>query len=389
MKTLILSCDMGGGHNSAAKALAQWGERNGIPCEIADTLSFISTDFSRTMSDLYIFTTKSNLIKVIYKTGEIVPRSRRVKSPVYVANKIYCKRLCDHIIEGGFTSVICTHVFPAEAMTALRRAGLLPSGLRTVFVQTDYDALTLMKDLEVDAIVIPHPHLIEECVAIGARRDLLHPFGIPVSEECWKHVEKSAAREECAALFSGSGHIGISAGWYLIMSGSMGFGKTGELIRTILEAEGCGVEILAVCGSNTKLRNRLCKDFGENANVHPIGFTDRVPLLMDACDVLFTKPGGLSSTEAAAKRIPLIHTAPIPGCETDNARFFHYHGMSYSTTDTAQQVAVARRLCTDTAFRDSMTAAQASNTFPDTCGQIFTLLASGKADSTICSVKND
>lgn len=40
-------------------------------------------------------------------------------------------------------------------MTALRRAGLLPSGLRTVFVQTDYDALTLMKDLEVDGIVIP------------------------------------------------------------------------------------------------------------------------------------------------------------------------------------------------------------------------------------------
>ena len=155
MKTLILSCDMGGGHNSAAKALAQWGGRNGIECETADTLSFISTDFSRTMSDLYIFTTKSNLIKVIYRTGEIVPRSRRVKSPVYVANKIYCKRLCDHILAGGFTSVICTHVFPAEAMTALRRAGLLPSGLRTVFVQTDYDALTLMKDLEVDGIVIP------------------------------------------------------------------------------------------------------------------------------------------------------------------------------------------------------------------------------------------
>ena len=141
---------MGGGHNSAAKALAQWGGHYGIECEIADTLSFISTDFSKTMSDLYIFTTKSNLIKVIYRTGEIVPRSRRVKSPVYMANKIYCKRLCDHILEGGFSSVICTHVFPAEAMTALRRAGLLPSGLRTVFVQTDYDALTLMKDLEVD-----------------------------------------------------------------------------------------------------------------------------------------------------------------------------------------------------------------------------------------------
>ena len=214
MKTLILSCDMGGGHNSAAKALAQWGERNGIPCEIADTLSFISTDFSRTMSDLYIFTTKSNLIKVIYRTGEIVPRSRRVKSPVYVANKIYCKRLCDHILEGGFTSVICTHVFPAEAMTALRRAGLLPSGLKTVFVQTDYDALTLMKDLEVDAIVIPHPHLIEECVAIGARRDLLHPFGIPVSEECgdtWTETQrgKNVPASSPAAAILTAGPAGI------------------------------------------------------------------------------------------------------------------------------------------------------------------------------------
>lgn len=82
MKTLILSCDMGGGHNSAAKALAQWGGRNGIECETADTLSFISTDFSRTMSDLYIFTTKSNLIKVIYKTGEIVP-ARAESSPPF------------------------------------------------------------------------------------------------------------------------------------------------------------------------------------------------------------------------------------------------------------------------------------------------------------------
>ena len=374
MRTLILSCDMGGGHNSAAKALAQWGERNGIECEIADTLSFISTDFSRTMSDLYIFTTKSNLIKVIYRTGEIVPRSRRVKSPVYMANKIYCKRLCDHIFEGGFNSVICTHVFPAEAMTALRRSGLLPSGLRTVFVQTDYDALTLMKDLEVDGIVIPHPHLIEECVAIGARRELLHPFGIPVREECWIRGDKATAREECSGIFSDNGSIDMDAHWYLIMSGSMGFGKTGELIRDIVDSEGNEVEVFTVCGSNTKLRDRLQKDFAGYTNVHSIGFTDRVPLLMDACDVLFTKPGGLSSTEAAAKRIPLIHTAPIPGCETDNARFFHYHGMSYSTTDTGQQVAVARRICTDPAFRETMTAAQAANTFPDTCGRIFSLL---------------
>lgn len=372
MKTLILSCDMGGGHNSAAKALAQYGLRNGIECDIADTLSFISTDFSRTMSDLYIFTTKSNLIKVIYKTGEIVPRSGKVKSPVYMANKIYCKKLYDHICEGGYDSIICTHVFPAEALTSLRRAGLLHQ--RTVFVQTDYDALPLMKDLEVDAIVIPHPHLTEECVETGAAREKIHALGIPVSEECWKHTDKENAREQCCSMFGNRDIKCCSRYWYLIMSGSMGFGKTGELIRAILGSEGDNVEIFPVCGTNVKLHDGILEDFTNYRNVHPIGFTDKVPLLMDACDVIFTKPGGLSSTEAAAKRLPIIHTAPIPGCETDNARFFHYHGMSYSTKDTVQQVNIAHRLCHDPAYRYLMTSAQENNTFPDTCMKIFGLL---------------
>lgn len=370
MKTLILSCNMGGGHNSAATALAEYGAEKGIECEIADTLSFVNPAFSQTMSDLYIFTTKSNLIKIIYKAGETVPRSRTMKSPVYMANKIYCKKLYDHIRNGNFDAIICTHVFPAEALTALKHAGLLTQ--RCVFVQTDYDALPLMKDLEVDGIVIPHPHLIEECVAVGARRELLFPYGIPIRKVFYTRSDATEAR-------NGLGHImdlptDISERWYLIMSGSMGFGKTELLIQEIIAKHGQDVEIFAVCGSNHELKLRLDKCFSESRHLHTIGFTNKVSMLMDACDVLFTKPGGLSSTEAAAKNIPLVHTAPIPGCETDNARFFHYHGMSYSTVDVQQQVAVADKLCTDSAYRMQMQLAQQSNIFSDTCKNIFSLI---------------
>lgn len=367
MKTLILSCDMGGGHNSAAKALARYGESHGIECEIADTLSFISTDFSKTMSDLYIFTTKSNLIKVIYKTSDMATWINGIKSPVYVANKIYCKKLYDHICEGSYDSIICTHVFPAEALTSLKRSGLLRQ--KTVFVQTDYDAMGLMKDLEVDYIVIPHPHLVEECVVAGAVREKLKPFGIPVSDVFHTSAPKENAREECLEIF-GSG-LNPARRWYLVMSGSMGFGKTEDLIYKMLELSGDNIDVIVVCGTNNELRRSLETDFKDNPGVHPIGFTDKVPLLMDACDVIFTKPGGLSSTEAAFKQIPIVHTAPIPGCETDNARFFHYHGMSYSTTDVVQQVRIADRLCTDTDFRNLMTSSQKANTFPDTCERIF------------------
>lgn len=166
----------------------------------------------------------------------------------------------------------------------------------------------------------------------------------------------------------------MSCRWYLIMSGSMGFGKTELLIQEIIAKHGQDVEIFAVCGSNHELKLRLDKCFSESRHLHTIGFTNKVSMLMDACDVLFTKPGGLSSTEAAAKNIPLVHTAPIPGCETDNARFFHYHGMSYSTVDVQQQVAVADKLCTDSAYRMQMQLAQQSNIFSDTCKNIFSLI---------------
>lgn len=52
---------------------------------------------------------------------------------------------------------------------------------------------------------------------------------------------------------------------------------------------------------------------------------------MAAADVLFTKPGGLTTTEAAVKGIPIVHTRPIPGCETKNLAFYTERGLSLTS----------------------------------------------------------
>ena len=83
---------------------------------------------------------------------------------------------------------------------------------------------------------------------------------------------------------------------------------------------------------------------------------------MDACDVLFSKPGGLTSTEAAVKGVPLIHTAPIPGCENRNAAFFARRGMSYYCQEPAQQAKYAKLLCENQFLRFRMAEAQRRNT---------------------------
>ncbi len=96
--------------------------------------------------------------------------------------------------------------------------------------------------------------------------------------------------------------------------------------------------MVVICGKNTALKNSLDRLFADRKNVHVIGFTDQVPLYMRACDVLYTKPGGLTSSEALACNIPLIHTAPIPGCESDNFTFFANHGCSLPAKTVTEQV---------------------------------------------------
>jgi processive 1,2-diacylglycerol beta-glucosyltransferase len=58
-----------------------------------------------------------------------------------------------------------------------------------------------------------------------------------------------------------------------------------------------------------------------------------VPMLMDAADLLITKPGGLTSSEALAKGLPMIITNPIPGQEERNSRYLLKHGVAEAADD--------------------------------------------------------
>lgn len=372
MKILILSCDTGEGHNSAAKAFMEYLSSHNVECQMADTLSLVSPAVSQAVSDLYLFSTRTRLFRVAYKAGQIVSEGTQIKSPVYLANRLYCKKLYDYITQNGYDTVVCTHLFPAEALTALRRSGKLPQ--KSVFIMTDYTCIPFMKETEMDAYVVPHEHLIEECVQKGLPRERLYPYGIPVKSVFHSEYPKDEARFECRKIF-GEG-LTENAAWFLLMSGSMGFGNSADTVRELLSRCPEGSELFLVCGNNANLNSRLKKEFGSCPGVHMLGFTDKIPLLMDACDVVFTKPGGLSSTEAAAKGLPIIHTAPIPGCETRNAEFFHYHNMSYSSLDVSQQVTVALKLCNDRSYRERMVLSQKFNSHPLACRHILELCCS-------------
>lgn len=380
MKLLILSCNTGEGHNSCGKAILHAAEARGIDCTMEDTLALVSERLSKSISKVYVESTKGEAFPFAYHVGGFISDNMLVgKSPVYRSNKLYAAQLLEFIESNHFDAVICVHLFPAEALTALKRKGALK--VPTFFVMTDYTCIPFLPETELDHYIIPHYHLIEEYVEKGIPREKITPIGIPVDEAKFTtRVPKIEARTRFLTDLTkdnpAAGNINPEQGaWYLVMSGSMGFGNLGELVGELLENIDEHDHVICVCGRNEETRQSLVEDFGDDARLLPIGYTTQVSLLMDASDVIFTKPGGITSTETIVKGIPMIHTQPIPGLENYNAKFFHYHNLSYHTDDVHQQVVEAIRLATDPAARECMLRAQHENANPNTSNDVLELVA--------------
>ena len=351
MKVLILSCNTGQGHNTAGRAVLEELRRQGVPCEMKDVLLFAGQRTSRVVSNAYVkITTRSPLVfRWLYRAGEAI-RSDRLHSPVYFANTLYADNLLHYIEEQGFDRVLTPHLFAAEALTSLRRRGKLAA--RCYGIATDYTCIPFWEETELDAYFIPHRDLEEEFAQKGLPREKLVATGIPVSRR-----------------FSALG-IGPDSQVCLVMTGSMGFGRAGEYAQALLEQGGDNRRVYLFGGHNQRLKAELRERFAGEQRIAVLDYTDQVPLYMDSCDLLLTKPGGLTSTEAAVHRIPLIHTAPIPGCETQNAAFFSRRGMSLCPDGPEETAEAAELLLGDPARRAAMAAAQAANCNPQAAAEI-------------------
>lgn len=185
-----------------------------------------------------------------------------------------------------------------------------------VAVATDYACIPFWEETNCDYYVVPHKDLIPEFASCGIPEEKLLPLGIPVRPAFARPASKEDVRR----------HLGLpeNAPLFLVMSGSMGFGKVHLLAHELVSRLENGEQAVIICGNNKKRMRSLRLQFHKNPNVHIIGFTRHVAEYMAAADVLFTKPGGLSSTEAAVRRVPLVHTDPIPGCETKNRAFLSH-----------------------------------------------------------------
>lgn len=319
MKVLMLSCNTGQGHNTAARAVMEELERRGVQCEMRDALAFAGELASKVVSNTYIkmATDAPKVFGKLYQAGDAITNPY-VKSPVYAANLTYAKRLGKFIRENGFDVVVTSHVFPAQALSHLSKHEHVDA--KTYFIATDYTCHPFTDEVEADGYFIAHENLIAEYVMKGVPRNGLCPTGIPVSLRFAEHIGREEAR---SAL-----HIRNDARLFLVMTGSMGFGDVAPTVNALAQGMSERDLIYVMTGRNEELKAKIDAMNARDDRIFAVPFTKEVPLYMSAADVLLTKPGGLSTTEAAVLNIPMVLSAPIPGCETANAEFFRKNGLA-------------------------------------------------------------
>lgn len=364
MKVLILSCNTGGGHNSAGKAIAEELLARGDEAYVLDYLRLAGDGVSRLVGDGYVQLVKKTpkLFGLVYNLGLVVSRITR-KSPVYYVNGRMAKYLDRYLKEHPVDAIVMPHLYPAETITRMRRKGMsLPL---TVAVMTDYTCIPFWEETDCDYYVTPHERLHRACVRRGLPEEKLIPLGIPVS----RAFSQEISREEARARLG----LSLDEKYLLVVGGSMGAGDLEKLVDYLLK-ESDRERILIICGSNEKMEQKLKKQYGGETRVRVKGFTSRMPLYLKACDLVFTKPGGLTSTEAAVAGIPLVHTEPIPGCETANRKFFTGLGMSVSALTTRGQVQQGLKLLQDPRRAERMYNCQRENIRQDSAKQICDFL---------------
>lgn len=320
MRVLILSCNTGEGHNSCAKAIKEAFEADGHYCAIEDALAYISGFVSNVISfgHVFIYRHAPLLFKIGYRLMENHKGSYGKKSPVYKFLALGKKKLARFIERGEYDIVICTHVFAGVVLTEAKK--ISGRSFLSALVSTDYTCSPTAESGDLDFCIIPDESLRDEFTARGVKDEALVSGGIPIRSMFNEYIDGNGDD----AHENNSRHL-------LVMSGSMGCGPVEKFVRYASELVTDAERITVVCGTNKRMYKKLSKKYTGRDNITIRGYVTDIAALMSDADLYFTKPGGISTTEAKAMRLPMLFADSVAGCEEYNCSFFVSRGCAFTS----------------------------------------------------------
>jgi 1,2-diacylglycerol 3-beta-galactosyltransferase len=370
---LFLIGDTGGGHRSAAAAVAQALERllpgRFVPV-ICDPLR--GQDVPRLLrwfSGLYgpcirltpwlwwLFWRTSNSPRVLRAVR------RTVMAPVY-GSVARAAQAC------GPALIVAFH--PMTADPAVRARDLAGALSPVVTVVTDLITAHLSwLDAAVDRVVVPSAEIVERCARDGLEADRYLPLGLPVAAEFCEPPLDEAERKELKR------ELGVNGDFLVVLTGGAeGSGglrrRAAKILRQVDD-----VDVAVICGRNRFLNRRVSRLAARagRGRLTAHGFVGNMADWLRCADVVVGKAGPGTIAEATCCGAPLVLTSFVPGQEKGNAEFVTSAGAGVYASRPRQLAKEVGRLRRDPTALAAMRDAAARVSRPRAATDIARFLA--------------
>lgn len=302
--------------------------------EVIDALDLAPARFKRFYQGSFEATVKHApwFYGAIFRGSSEAARFRAFRAVRRTFNRIVAHELCDHVASRRPDAVVTTHFLSLDALARRKRRGRLDAPLACVV--TDYVAHGFWVEPDADRYYVPTAEVGLGLKARGIRLGKVRVTGIPVD----RAFAAQPPSRDAANAPAGRKVV-------LVLSGGFGMGPVPEIVASLGARADPPVALEVVCGRNAELRARVeALRPGVKAPMNVHGFVTTIPAMMAAADVVVTKPGGLTTSEAIATGRPMLLFEAMPGQEEGNARYFVKAGAALEIEPATAGETLARLL---------------------------------------------
>jgi processive 1,2-diacylglycerol beta-glucosyltransferase len=297
------------GHHSATIAVEKALKRLRPDTEILNINAFNYTNpiSEKIINRLYMAVIKRTpkLWDYLYDNPKVVKKLENIKKTIHKFNSPKLKNLFDKFRPDA---VICMQAFPCGMVADYKRT--YHSDIPLVAVLTDYIPHSYWVYDTVDYYITPSEEVTGRLVKKGVPQEKIKSLGIPFDPKFNENISKSEAARRLG--------LNENIPTILIMGGGQGLGPIKTVVKSLEKVENSFQELI-VTGTNKKLYRSLKRQIKKcKKKILVFGYVDNINEMMSIASIIITKPGGVTTSEALAKKIPMIIIKPIPGQEENN-----------------------------------------------------------------------
>lgn len=308
-KVLILTTSTGEGHNQAANSISIKFEQAGYNVIKHDFLKNNSKLFAKLFINGYELS--ASTFPEIYGYFYKITNYPIINSLIHKVFYFIRKKLFNIVSKENPDIVLVTHPFAVNLAVSIKEKFNIPA----LVIVTDFKAHGTYINNNVDGYIVASNDTKINLSNRGIDINKIHTLGIPVKDEFF--ISRIENLSKCNDYFN-----------ILLMSGSMGLRNISYVLKELLNNKH-KLRITIVCGKNENLKHELDEKYNryiKDKKVHIIGFSNDIDVLMEYSDLIISKPGGLTATEAIAKHLPLLIPFAIPGQEYENIEVLTSNG---------------------------------------------------------------